>query len=54
MTGSETNPNIKGILDSKQFDKYKAANPLKYGPEMKRQWIHVLNEVIVPYGDELR
>ncbi|CAM3183805.1 HsdR family type I site-specific deoxyribonuclease [Filibacter tadaridae] len=58
MAGSETIPNIGGILDSKQFDKYKAANPdakpLKYGPEMKRQWLTVLNEVIVPYGDELR
>ncbi|PIC67281.1 deoxyribonuclease [Sporosarcina sp. P21c] len=56
--GSDTIPNIRGILDSKEFDKYKAENPgakpLKYGPEMKRDWIHVLNEVIVPLGDELR
>ncbi|ARD47065.1 type I restriction endonuclease subunit R [Sporosarcina sp. P33] len=56
--GSDTIPNIRGILDSKDFDKYKAENPgakpLKYGPEMKRDWIHVLNEVIVPLSDELR
>ncbi|MEK4713576.1 type I restriction endonuclease subunit R [Sporosarcina sp. FSL K6-5500] len=58
VVGSETIPNIRGILDSKEFDKYKAVNPgakpLKYGPEMKREWISVLNEVIVPFGDELR
>ncbi len=56
--GSDSIPNIRGILDSKQFDKYKAVNPdakpLKYGPEMKREWLSVLNEAIVPYGDELR
>ncbi len=58
VIGSEPIPNIRGILDSKQFDKYKAVNPdakpLKYGPEMKRQWIKLLDEVIVPLGDELR
>ncbi|WP_341321289.1 HsdR family type I site-specific deoxyribonuclease [Solibacillus sp. FSL H8-0523] len=58
MAGSDSIPNIRGILDSKQFDKYKAVNPdakpLKYGPEMKREWLSVLNEAIVPYGDELR
>ncbi|MCM3758722.1 HsdR family type I site-specific deoxyribonuclease [Sporosarcina aquimarina] len=56
--GSDSIPNIRGILDSKQFDKYKAVNPdakpLKYGPEMKREWLSVLNDAIVPYGDELR
>jgi len=56
--GSDSIPNIRGILESKQFDKYKAVNPdakpLKYGPEMKREWLSVLNEAIVPYGDELR
>ncbi|MED2974089.1 HsdR family type I site-specific deoxyribonuclease [Fictibacillus sp. B-59209] len=51
-------PNIGGIIDSKRFDKYKAihpdAKPLKYGPEMKRQWRKTLDEVIVPLDDELR
>lgn len=58
IIGVEPIPNIRGILDSKEFDKYKVANPdakpLKYGPEMKRQWTKLLNEVIVPLGDELR
>ncbi|KAA0566614.1 type I restriction endonuclease subunit R [Bacillus sp. CH30_1T] len=56
--GSEPIPNIGGIINSKQFDKYKAvhpdAKPLKYGPEMKRQWRLTLDEVIVPLSDELR
>ncbi|WP_413057200.1 type I restriction endonuclease subunit R, EcoR124 family [Sporosarcina sp. 179-K 3D1 HS] len=58
VPGSDTIPNIGGILDSKQFDKYKEVNPeakpLKYGPQMKREWLQVLNEEIVPYGEELR
>ncbi|MGO4500031.1 type I restriction endonuclease subunit R [Paenibacillus sp. 2RAB27] len=58
VIGSEPIPNIGGIIDSKQFDKYKAvhpdAKPLKYGPEMKRQWRKLLDEVIVPLKDELR
>jgi type I restriction enzyme, R subunit len=56
--GTEPIPNIGGIIDSKQFDKFKAVNPgaipLKYGPEMKRQWRKTLDEVIVPLDDELR
>src|SRR5699024_871684 len=39
VIGKDPIPNIAGILNSKQFDKYKAVNPdakpLKYGPEMK-------------------
>ena len=58
MIGTEPIPNIGGIINSKQFDKYKAINPdakpLKYGPEMKRQWRKTLDEVIVPLNDELR
>lgn len=58
VIGTEPIPNIGGIIDSKQFDKYKAvhpdAKPLKYGPEMKRQWRKTLDEVIVPLNDELR
>lgn len=58
VVGTEPIPNIGGIINSKQFDKYKAvhqdAKPLKYGPEMKRQWRIMLNEVIVPLSDELR
>lgn len=58
VIGKDPIPNIAGILNSKQFDKYKAVNPdakpLKYGPEMKRQWRTLLDEVIVPLDDELR
>lgn len=56
--GTDPIPNIGGIINSKQFDKYKAVHPdaksLKYGPEMKRQWRKTLDEVIVPLDDELR
>ncbi|OAB41794.1 type I restriction endonuclease subunit R [Paenibacillus antarcticus] len=58
VIGAEPIPNIGGIIDSKQFDKFKALHPdvkpLKYGPEMKRQWRKMLDEVIVPLNDELR
>lgn len=58
VIGTEPIPNISGIINSKQFDKYKAvypdAKPLKYGPAMKRQWRKTLDEVIVPLNDELR
>lgn len=50
--------NISDILNSRDSDQYKAANPdakaLKYGPEMKRQWRMVLDQVIIPLDDELR
>ncbi|WP_338731777.1 type I restriction endonuclease subunit R [Bacillus subtilis] len=58
MIGADPIPNFGGIINSKQFDKYKAvhpdAKPLKYGPELKRQWRKTLDEVIVPLNDELR
>lgn len=58
VIGTDPIPNIGGIINSKQFDKYKAvhpdAKPLKYGPEMKRQWRKTLDEVIIPLDDELR
>jgi len=58
VIGAEPIPNIRGILDSKDFNGYREKNPdvkpLKYGPEMKRQWTSLLDEVIVPLGDELR
>jgi len=58
VVGTDPIPNISRIINSKQFDKYKAvypdAKPLKYGPEMKRQWRKTLDEVIVPLDDELR
>jgi type I restriction enzyme R subunit len=58
VIGADPIPNIGGIINSKQFDKYKAehpdAKPLKYGPEMKRQWRKTLDQFIVPLDDELR
>lgn len=58
VIGADPIPNIGGIINSKQFDKYKTvhpdAKPLKYGPEMKRQWRKTLDEIIVPLDDELR
>lgn len=58
VIGTEPIPNMGGIINSKQFDMYKAVHPgaksLKYGPEMKRQWRKTLDEVIVPFDDELR
>lgn len=58
IIGMDPIPNIGRIIDSKQFDKYKAihpdAKPLKYGPGMKRAWRKELDEVIVPLDDELR
>lgn len=58
VIGADPIPNIWGIINSKQFDKYKAvhpdAKPLKYGPELKRQWRKMLDEVIVPLDGELR
>lgn len=58
VIGTDPIPNIGGIINSKQFDKYKAIHPdvkpLKYGPEMKRQWRKTLDEIIIPLDDELR
>ncbi|WP_141604309.1 type I restriction endonuclease subunit R [Terrilactibacillus laevilacticus] len=58
VVGTDKIPNIGSIIDSKQFDQYKVAHPeakpLKYGPEMKRQWRKTLDEVVVPLDDELR
>ncbi|WP_281975005.1 type I restriction endonuclease subunit R [Halobacillus litoralis] len=58
VIGKDPIPNISDIINSRDFDKYKAVNPdakpLKYGPEMKRQWRKTLDEVIIPLNDELR
>lgn len=58
VIGINSIPNIGKINNSGQFDKYKAvhpdAKPLKYRPEIKRQWKKTLDEVIVPLDDELR
>jgi type I restriction enzyme R subunit len=56
--GSDSIPYMGRIIDSKQFDKYKAVHPdakqWTYVPEMKRQWKKTLDEEIVPLKDELK
>lgn len=58
VPGSKDIPNISGILNSKQFDKYKELNPnakpFSYSPQMKKQWLKTSQDEIVPYGEELR
>jgi len=58
IVGTDPIPNIKGILNSKQFDQYKQlypdAKPLTFSPSLKRAWRKMLDEVIVPLDDELR
>lgn len=56
--GAEPIPNIGGIINSKDFSKYKAlhpeAMPFKYGPAMKREWRNLLDEIIKPLDQELK
>ncbi|MGJ9458458.1 type I restriction endonuclease subunit R [Oceanobacillus sp. CF4.6] len=58
LVGMNTIPNISDIINSRDFEQYKAVNPdakpLKYGPEMKRQWRKILDDAIIPLRDELR
>ena len=56
--GADPIPNIGGIISNNDFASYKEANPgamkLKYGPELKRQWRTLLDEVVIPLGQELK
>ncbi len=56
--GADPIPNIGGIIDSKDFGKYKevhpGAIPFKYGPQLKREWRSTLDEVLVSLDAELR
>lgn len=58
LVGMDPIPNISDIINSRDFEKYKAVNPdakpLKYGPEMKRKWRNILDDAIIPLRDELR
>ncbi|WP_087974851.1 type I restriction endonuclease subunit R [Oceanobacillus rekensis] len=58
LVGMDPIPNISDIINSRDFEQYKAVNPdakpLKYGPEMKRQWRKILDDAIIPLRDELR
>lgn len=58
VVGMDPIPNIGSIIDSLNFEEYKALNPntkkFQYGPEMKREWRKVLDEVVMPLENELR
>lgn len=51
-------PNIKGIIESKDFDNYKKMNPgsqiFKYSQEMKRNWQALLENKLLFLEKELR
>lgn len=51
-------PNIGNIIESKDYESYKAVHPeaktFKYARAMKRGWEKVLNDEVVPLEDELR
>lgn len=56
--GVDPIPNIKGIIESKDYEEYKKLHPevkaFKYPQAVKRAWREVLDERIVPLDDELR
>ncbi|MFC6464891.1 type I restriction endonuclease subunit R [Marinilactibacillus sp. GCM10026970] len=58
VIGADPIPNMGGIINSKDYDKYKLSNPeakpFKYAQAVKRSWRLVLDEVIVPLDNELR
>ncbi|ALV22232.1 type I restriction endonuclease subunit R [Carnobacterium antarcticum] len=58
MIGMESIPNLKGIIESKDYDAYKnlhpEVKPFKYPQAMKRAWREVLDEQILPLDNELR
>ncbi|PRO65652.1 type I restriction endonuclease subunit R [Alkalicoccus urumqiensis] len=58
VIGTDSIPNMKSIIESKDYDAFKAEHPeikpFSYPQKMKREWQHVLDEQIVPLDDELR
>ena len=58
MVGMDAIPNMKSIIESKDYDAFKVdhpdVKPFKYPQMMKREWQKVLDEQIVPLDDELR
>lgn len=58
MIGMESIPNLKGIIESKDYEAYKKLHPemkpFKYPQAMKRSWREVLDEQILPLDNELR
>lgn len=58
MIGMESIPNLKGIIESKDYEAYKnlhpEVKPFKYPQAMKRAWREVLDDQILPLDNELR
>lgn len=56
--GMDPIPNVGGIIESKDYEAYKAQNPevkpFKYPQMMKRAWRKVLDEQIMPLENELK
>jgi len=56
--GMDLIPNVGGIIESKDYEAYKAQNPeikpFKYPQMMKRAWRKVLDEQIMPLENELK
>ena len=58
VVGEDPIPNMKGIIQSKDFEAYKekhpTAKPFQYPQQMKRAWRTVLYETLIPLENELR
>lgn len=58
MLGETQIPNMKAIINSKDYEGYKAkhpeAKPFKYPQEMKRAWRKMLDDELIPLENELR
>ena len=58
VVGEDPIPNMKGIIQSKDFEAYKekhpTAKPFQYPQQMKRAWKTVLDETLIPLENELR
>ena len=58
VVGEDPIPNMKGIIQSKDFEAYKekhpTAKPFQYPQQMKRAWRTVLDETLIPLENELR
>ncbi|AWV60032.1 TPA: type I restriction endonuclease subunit S [Enterococcus faecium] len=58
MPGEDPIPNMKAIINSKDYEGYKAkhpeAKPFKYPQEMKRAWRKMLDDELIPLENELR
>lgn len=58
MLGETQIPNMKAIINSKNYEGYKAKHPeaklFKYRQEMKRAWRKMLDDELIPLENELR